>query len=117
MTLNGRIKELCKSRGITVAKLEKELGFSNGYIMQLNPDTAPFMRLQKIADYFEVSVQFLYGQPDVQSAYMADSFDRRLLKYFTELNLNGKEEVIKYARIISQTIEYQKGGDSSFKAG
>lgn len=113
MTLFGRIKELCRARNISVAKLEKELGFSNGYISQLNPDTAPFRRLQKIADYFEVSVPFLYGEADVETAYMVDSFGRRLLDSFSELNLDGKEEVIKYTRIIARMAEYQKGGTSS----
>ena len=30
-----RVKELCKEYKIPVSRLEKELGFSNGYISQL----------------------------------------------------------------------------------
>ena len=30
-----RVKDICKNRKIPISKLEKELGFSNGYIGQL----------------------------------------------------------------------------------
>ena len=59
MTLNERIKEMCKQRGIAVSKLEKDLGFANAYIVQLNPETVQHGRLQKIADYFGVTTDYL----------------------------------------------------------
>lgn len=66
MDLKSRIKALCKENGITVAKLERDLGFSNAYISQMNPETVPYSRLQKIADYFAVSIDYLQTgkQPD-----------------------------------------------------
>lgn len=59
MTLNERIKEMCRQRGIAVSKLEKDLGFANAYIVQLNPETIQHGRLQKIADYFGVTTDYL----------------------------------------------------------
>ena len=35
MTSVERVKNICKERKIPISKLEKELGFSNGYISQL----------------------------------------------------------------------------------
>lgn len=57
--LKERIKELCANSGISMNKLEEELGFGKGYISKLgisNPNTS---KLQKIADYFSVTLDFL----------------------------------------------------------
>lgn len=47
-----RVKKVCKERKIPLYKLEKELGFANGYIGQLKKGTMPAERLSKISDYF-----------------------------------------------------------------
>ena len=54
-----RVKELCKEYKIPVSRLEKELGFSNGYISQLRKGSFPASRLMQIADYFHVPVNYL----------------------------------------------------------
>ena len=54
-----RVKNLCKERGIPVSRLEKELGFANGYINQLRKGVFPSNRLVEIAEYFGVSVDYL----------------------------------------------------------
>lgn len=54
-----RVKNMCKTRKIPISKLEKDLGFSNGYIGQLRKGVFPDDRLIKIADYFSVSVDYL----------------------------------------------------------
>lgn len=59
MTTVERVKELCKENRIPLYKLEKELGFANGYIGQLKKGSFPSDRLQKVADYFGVTVEYL----------------------------------------------------------
>lgn len=59
MTVFERIEELRKSTGISQGKLEKELGFSNGSISKWKNSTPKSDRLQKLADYFGVSVEYL----------------------------------------------------------
>lgn len=54
-----RVKLLCKERKIPISKLEKDLGYSNGYIGQLRKGVFPSDRLQKIAKYLDVSVDYL----------------------------------------------------------
>ena len=54
-----RVKQLCKEQKIPISKLEKDLGFSNGYIGQLRKGVFPSNRLVLIADYFGVSVEYL----------------------------------------------------------
>ena len=54
-----RVKKICKDRKIPISKLERELGFSNGYISQLRKGVFPADRLVLIADYLQVSADFL----------------------------------------------------------
>ena len=63
MTTVDRVKALCKENKIAISKLERDLGFANGYIGQLRKGTFPDDRLRKIADYFNVSIEFLLNLP------------------------------------------------------
>lgn len=56
-----RVKTICKERKIPISKLEKDLGFANGYIAQLRKGTFPADRLALIAEYFSVTSSFLLG--------------------------------------------------------
>lgn len=53
------VKNVCKDRKLAIAKLERDLGFSNGYIGQLRKGVFPTDRLVLIADYLGVSVEYL----------------------------------------------------------
>ena len=59
MTVYERIESLRKERKISQGNLEKELGFSNGSISKWKTSMPKPERLQKIADYFGVSVDYL----------------------------------------------------------
>ena len=61
MTTYEIIANLCERRGIAITALEKELGFGRGYIGKLRTKgTSPTAKkLQQIADYFNVSVEYL----------------------------------------------------------
>lgn len=54
-----RVKTICKERKIPISKLETDCGFSNGYIGQLRKGTFPNDRLLVIAEYLNVSTQYL----------------------------------------------------------
>lgn len=54
-----RVKAICKERKIAISRLEKDLGFANGYIGQLRKGTFPAERLSDIAAYLSVSTEYL----------------------------------------------------------
>lgn len=54
-----RVKAICKERKIPISKLEKDCGFSNGYIGQLRKGVFPDDRLTIIAEYLALSVNYL----------------------------------------------------------
>ena len=59
MTLRERIKELCKTKGVSLNRLENELDFAKGYISKLDKSTPNSTKLKAIADYLGVSVDYL----------------------------------------------------------
>ena len=59
MTVFERIENLRKKHGISQGKLEKKLGFSNGSISKWKNSMPNPERLKKLADYFNVSVEYL----------------------------------------------------------
>ena len=44
-----RVKEICKERKIPISKVERDLGYANGYIGQLKKGVFPADRLLDIA--------------------------------------------------------------------
>ena len=59
MTLRERVKHLCTEHGISMNKLENELNFGKGYISKLGSSQPNVNKLQQIADYFSVSLDYL----------------------------------------------------------
>jgi len=56
------IKEICAHHQITIPKLEKELGFGNGTIYNWAKSSPSIDKIQKVADYFDVSIErVIYG--------------------------------------------------------
>lgn len=64
MSLFDRIKNLAQKRGKTVQEVAIELGFSENvfyYWKKASPSTD---KLQKVADYFNVSTDYLLGREE-----------------------------------------------------
>lgn len=53
------VVKLCKEKGIAQTALERELGFARGSIGKMKTSQMTHARLQKIADYFGVSIDFI----------------------------------------------------------
>ena len=65
MGLSGRLKDLCANKDSSLAKLERELGFGNGTIRNWDKNSPSVDKLQKVANYFKVSTDFLLGRGDI----------------------------------------------------
>lgn len=111
MTLKDRIKELCEEKNISINKLETDCGFGRGYVSKLGKSTPNSQKLQKIADYFDVSLDYLMtGEPD-QTANQGVSLHcviekdvelRSALEKYLKLSDSEQEHVLELIRILSQ---------------
>ena len=64
MTLKERIKQLANAKGLSLPALEAQLGFGNGTILKWDKSTPNADKLVKVADYFNVSVDYLLGREE-----------------------------------------------------
>ncbi len=76
--MKERIKSLCKTNGISMNKLEETLGFGKGYISKLGSSTPNAAKVKQIADYFNVSVDYLMtGNDNTENSYSINAKDER----------------------------------------
>lgn len=59
-----RIKYLSEKQGKSLNKVEEELGYGKNVLYRLKNTNPSAERLQEIADYFDVSVDYLLGRID-----------------------------------------------------
>lgn len=62
------IRRLCSERHITIAKLERELGFGNGTIRGWSTAIPQSNKLKRVADYFGVTIDELLAGDHNQTA-------------------------------------------------
>jgi len=65
--LYTKIKELCKKKGVSVRKLEIDLGFSSGSACKWDASIPSFDRMTKVADYLLVPLDELRESVENQS--------------------------------------------------
>ena len=63
MTIYERIRELASEKGMSIRELENSLGFSNGLLRSWNKSTNS-ASLEKVANYFNVSTDYLLGRTE-----------------------------------------------------
>ena len=70
MDLHLRLKELCKSRGTSIAALESRLGMGNGTIGKWwkNGRVPNYANLSVVANALETTISYLTGETDDPSA-------------------------------------------------
>ena len=73
MTLLQRIKVLLQDRKMTVSDLERALGFSQGSIGKWDRVSPSFDRLEKVADYFHISMDYLLGRQSYEQMKLAQA--------------------------------------------
>ncbi|MGT2752224.1 helix-turn-helix domain-containing protein [Streptococcus porcinus] len=87
----SRIDELAKKRGVSLQKVATDIGLSENYIYNLkNKKTANTEPIEKIANYFQVSTDYLLGRTD--NPKIASS--------------NDKSEVIDFKEIAKESMAF-----------
>lgn len=93
MTTVERVKAICKERTIPISKLEKDLGFSNGYVSQLRKGVFPDKRLYAIADYLKVSPDYLLSGEE----RVSEEEDKDVMELREELRRRPETKILFHA--------------------
>ncbi|MDC2863755.1 helix-turn-helix domain-containing protein [Bacillus sp. BP-3] len=75
MTLVNTIKSLCAQRKIAISALERDLEFGNGTIRRWDKTSPSAEKLQKVADYFHVTTDYLLGREQLSQLTNKDEKD------------------------------------------
>lgn len=89
MTVFDRIKFLANKRGISVSKVATDLGFSENLFYQWKTASPKSDRLEAVADYFDVSVDYLLGRTEKKRYYDLTEKERKDIAIQAEKLLEG----------------------------
>lgn len=97
-SLTEKIRELCEKKGISFFRLEKELHLGNGTIRAWDQNRPSIDKVEAVADYFGVSVDYLMGRNEPTddediNAMLADPEYRALFKKTAKMSKQDLEFV------------------------
>jgi transcriptional regulator with XRE-family HTH domain len=100
-----RIKALCRKRNLSLNALEKELELSKSSIAKWDENVPSIDKVEKVADYFGVSVDYLRGRArTVVAANLGGS-------RYDELNDDEKAEIDAYIEFRLERLRKVKEGE------
>ncbi|WP_438836524.1 helix-turn-helix domain-containing protein [Streptococcus pluranimalium] len=67
MSILDKIKLLANEHALTLAELERRLDFSNGSLRKWDTSTPSGDKIEKVADYFDTSVDYLLGRESYET--------------------------------------------------
>ncbi|WP_235018441.1 helix-turn-helix domain-containing protein [Pediococcus acidilactici] len=112
-TLYLRIKGLADKNHLSLAQLERELKFSNGIISTWKKGKASSDKIEKVADYFDVSTDYLLGRTDDPGFSSKDDegFLRLNMTGFTDSEKDEVHQEIKdVIELAKRRFERRKNG-------
>lgn len=105
MDLTERIKALCDGKNTTFAGLERDLQLGQGTIRKWDKSSPSIEKLQKVADYFDVSLDYLVGKED--KTLGLDGIYLSLAKTAQDLELNP-HDVDLIIRTVKEIKRHEK---------
>ena len=111
------VKNICKEKKIPIYILEKDLGFANGYIRKLKTPNFPADRLFAIAEYLNVSPEYLQTgkQPEHESTtgekyYFSDETAQMAQELFDDPDLRilfdaARDSKPEYLRMAAEMLK------------
>lgn len=99
-----RVKELCKEKGISISKLESELGVSQYSINKWKNTSSPTVdKISRVARYLNVSIDYLVGATDIRSpadSLMQDEDFVSLQRSREKMTERDKNRMMSMMRIV-----------------
>lgn len=89
MTTFEVVKRLCEERKISINDLEKSLGYSKNTLYRLKTQIPGSDKLATIADYFDVSTDYLLGRTDKKRYYDLTEKDEQDIQKELQKMLDG----------------------------
>ncbi|BAM46315.1 helix-turn-helix domain-containing protein [Amphibacillus xylanus] len=73
MTAFDRVKKLCEEQKISIVELEEKVGFGRNSLYSWKKNNPSSEKLEKVADFFNVSTDYLLGRTDIKYIHEPDT--------------------------------------------
>ena len=103
MTIFERLKKLCEEQKISINDLEDKLKFGRNSLYAWKKKKPNSVNLEKIADYFDVSTDYLLGRTDKRRYYDLTDKDARDIQKDLKKMINNLSSDAGYALFDSST--------------
>ena len=106
----NRLKELREQKGLSRIEVSESIGIkTRTYLSYENFEREPNSEmLILLADFFDVTVDYLIGRSETQTAHLVTNAEQeQLLADYNKLNTHGKKKILDYLSDII-TIEKYK---------
>jgi transcriptional regulator with XRE-family HTH domain len=97
MTFKEKIKSLCKEKGISTRQLERELGWSNGYVNTLR-DKMPTDKAAQVSDFFGLPLECFF--PENKNEPPKSPLLEKIIAKASTLNEDEQKELLSFADYI-----------------
>ncbi|MCA6775086.1 helix-turn-helix domain-containing protein [Enterococcus mundtii] len=91
MTTFDRVKQLADKQKISIVELEEKLGFGRNSLYSWKTKTPNGDRLKKVADYFNVSTDYLLGRKEQKNIDESDATSSQIGGLFR--SVSSKEDL------------------------
>ncbi|PGS69041.1 transcriptional regulator [Bacillus cereus] len=85
MTLFERVKDLAANQGLSIAELERKLNLSPNTLYKLKTQKPSIDRVETIAEYFNVSLDYLLGRTQKKYWELNEKDERDIQKKLEEM--------------------------------
>lgn len=93
-----KVRHLCKINGITIAKLEKDLGVGAKIFYKWDKSDPKMSSVKAVADYFNVSVDYICGRDEKEPI---SQLDQQFLVEYKKLTAESKEHLKQYMQFLA----------------
>ena len=101
MNTLDRIKSLCDRNGITIAELERQVNVGNGTIRRWNTTLPSGDKLQRVAEYLNVTIDHLInGEENNNRIFGLNGDSEDMLNSYGGLNSEEKEEAKAFLKFL-----------------
>lgn len=96
MDVSSKISDLRKNHNLTQKELSDKIGINQSVLNRIEKGTRPIRddELKTIADYFNVSTDYLLGRDNLNRNTHLSNEQKKLLSEFEGLNAEGKKAIM-----------------------
>lgn len=106
--LYEQLTKLIKESGKSINQIERELGYPRNTLTTYKRSNPSTKRLDELAEYFNVSVDYLLGRENVPNSDYSDEENELIAAFRMEREDMTPDEQVKFNEAVKDLMKYAK---------